>query len=244
MKLTDNAIKRLPAPESGNRITYDADVKGFGIRVTAAGARAFILNYRNRVGRERRYTIGAFPDWTAPAARAEAKRLKLEIRVNGADPVGGLQAARSEPTVADMVERYIEEHLEKKRPKSQANDLSIINQWILSNGLRHSKVAELTFADVDALHRKITKAGTPIRANRAIALLSKMLALAIKWRWRLDNPCRGVEEESGAQAQPLPNRRRARAPHGRACRPRGSTGRECHPPLALHRSSPRRDIGG
>ena len=190
--LTDSAIKRLSPPAKGSRIFYDDTVKGFGCRVTTAGARAFVLNYRTNAGRERRYTIGAFPDWQTTAARAEAKRLKLEIRVNGADPVGGLQAARGEPTVADMVERYIEEHLPKKRPGSQAEDLGLIKQWILS--LRHLGVAAVKIEDVDNLHRKITRSGTPYRANRVLALLSKMFALAsTRWRWRADNPCRGVE---------------------------------------------------
>ena len=60
-KLTDKIVKGLRAPKSGNRITYDGDekgcVKGFGVRVTAAESRAFVLNYRTRVGRERRYTM-------------------------------------------------------------------------------------------------------------------------------------------------------------------------------------------
>ena len=42
-RLTDAIVKRLPAPAKGNTITYDADVKGFGARVTAAGNRAFVL---------------------------------------------------------------------------------------------------------------------------------------------------------------------------------------------------------
>ena len=197
MKLTDSIIKNLPAPATGNRITYDSEVTGFGARVTAAGARAFILNYRTNSGRERRYTIGAFPTWKTAAAREEAKRLKQEIRTNGADPVGGLESERAAPTVADLCARYIEEHLPKKRPGSQAEDRSLINQWILG-GLRHAKVAEVTFTDVDALHRKISRAATPIRANRAVALLSKMMALAIKWGWRTDNPCRGIERNQEA----------------------------------------------
>jgi hypothetical protein len=44
-KLTDKAVKTLAAPPKGNRITYDTDVSGFGVRVTAAGARSFVLNY-------------------------------------------------------------------------------------------------------------------------------------------------------------------------------------------------------
>ena len=38
-KLTDAVVKTLSTPAAGNRITYDGDVKVFGIRVTAAGAR-------------------------------------------------------------------------------------------------------------------------------------------------------------------------------------------------------------
>jgi hypothetical protein len=48
MRLTDKIVKALPVPERGNKITYDDEPKGFGCRVTAAGARAFILNYRRK----------------------------------------------------------------------------------------------------------------------------------------------------------------------------------------------------
>jgi Arm DNA-binding domain len=62
--LTDAIVKKLQPPAKGNRIYYDSDVAGFGIRVTAAEARAFVLNYRTRgTGRERRITIGGFPNW-------------------------------------------------------------------------------------------------------------------------------------------------------------------------------------
>ncbi len=43
--LTDAIIKKLPLPETGNKIYYD-DPPGFGCRITAAGAKAFLLNYR------------------------------------------------------------------------------------------------------------------------------------------------------------------------------------------------------
>ena len=90
MRLTDIASKRLPAPARGNKITYDDAVKGFGFRITAGDARAFVLNYRRKLdGRERRVTIGSYPDWSTAAAREEAKRLKREID-GGADPVGEL----------------------------------------------------------------------------------------------------------------------------------------------------------
>lgn len=83
-KLSEETVKRLAIPDTGNRVTYFAGAmiqgakapRGFGVRVTAAGARAFILNYRLR-GREHRFTIGAYPDWSALKAVREARNLRL-----------------------------------------------------------------------------------------------------------------------------------------------------------------------
>jgi Arm DNA-binding domain len=46
-QLTDKLVKELPPPPSGNRITYDSAARGLGVRVTAAGARSWIFNYRS-----------------------------------------------------------------------------------------------------------------------------------------------------------------------------------------------------
>jgi hypothetical protein len=104
-KLTDNMVKALSVPETGNKIHYDSEVKGFGCRVTAGGARSFILNYRTRGGRERRFTIGQFPEWKVGAARQEAASWKRRIE-NGDDPLAEIELARSAPTVADLCARY------------------------------------------------------------------------------------------------------------------------------------------
>src|SRR6476646_9324693 len=90
-KLSDAFVKALPAPATGNKIYYDTAVTGFGVRVTAAGARSFVLNYRTRGTRERRYTIGSFPEWRTGAAREQAIKLKKRID-NGEDPMAELHA--------------------------------------------------------------------------------------------------------------------------------------------------------
>jgi integrase len=91
-----------------------------------------------------------------------------------------------------MCERFREEHLPKKRPSTQRLYGDIIDQMILPK-LRHLKVVEVTFADIDGLHRKITKGGAPYYANRALAVLSKMFNFAIRWGWRTDSPAKGIE---------------------------------------------------
>lgn len=92
-------MKALPAPERGNVIEYDTETTGFGIRVTAAAARSFVVNYRRKVdGRERGLTISSFPDWSVTAAREQAKRLKRDVDA-GSDPVGENRAEREAPTL-------------------------------------------------------------------------------------------------------------------------------------------------
>jgi integrase len=58
------------------------------------------------------------------------------------------------------------------------------------------KVADVDFASIDALHRKVTKVGGPYAANRTVAIVSKMFSLAIRWNMRPDNPAnpaKGIE---------------------------------------------------
>ena len=125
-RLIDRVVKSLTAPERGNKITYDTETKGFGCRVTASGSRAFVFNYRVRAtGQERRFTIGAYPDWSEARARREAEDLKRRVD-RGEDPMGSLHRQRGEQTVNDLCDRYIEEHLPRKRPSSQRDDKAMI----------------------------------------------------------------------------------------------------------------------
>src|SRR5262249_35845677 len=115
MKLTNREIAKLPIPATGNKITYDRELRGFGIRIKTRRNRSFVLKYRRKDdGRERRYTIGEFPTWEVGPAREEAKRLRRSIDAGG-DPVGERKETRSAPTVADLCARFEEEHLPRKR---------------------------------------------------------------------------------------------------------------------------------
>jgi integrase len=191
MHLTDATIKRLRAPAKGNRITYD-DVPGFGCRVTAAGTRSFILNYTTQGGRERRYTIGQFPDWSTTTARAKARQLRRLID-EGGDPLADIESERKAASVADLIKRFEAEHFPRLRTSSQADYRRMIENHIRPHFGRHTKVADVRFEDVDRLHRRITAAGHLHRANRVVAVLSRMFALAIRWRMRSDNPVKGIE---------------------------------------------------
>jgi integrase len=196
--LTDAIVKRLPTPETGSKITYDdGEPKGFGCRTTAAGAKSFIFNYRTKSGRERRVTIGSAANWRTTAAREEAKRLRRFVD-QGGDPLGDLEGLRAAPTVSDLIARFKLEHLPRRR-LSTAGDYGRMLDNHIGPALQHLKVADVAFTDIDALHRKITNTGSPYAANRCVAVLSKMFSLAVRWRMRSDNPCKGVEKNQEAK---------------------------------------------
>ncbi len=191
-RITDRMVRDTLPPPSGNRRIYDTDIKGFGVRVTAAGARSFILNYRSQ-GRERRYTIGSYPDWTVQAARKEASELKRSID-KGEDPLEERQVSRAAPTMVDLFERYQSDHLPHKAPRAAADDASMWRKLILPY-FGQRKVADVTHADCDRLHREVS-ADRPVRANRVMEVLRKAMNLAIRWGWRTDNPAQGVHRNN------------------------------------------------
>jgi integrase len=194
VQLSDRIVKQLDTPARGNRITYDDTVKGFGCRVTAAGARAFILNYRRKPdGRERRFTIGQYPTWSTAAAREEAKRLKRNIDA-GSDPIGELEQGRAAPTVRDLAERFLADYVPRKRPATQRDYRRQVAVNIVPE-IGDLKVAAVMFADIDRLHRAMSKRA-PTQANRTVAALSRMFSLAVRWGMRADNPCRGIERNT------------------------------------------------
>jgi integrase len=189
-RLTDQVVRQLPPPLKGNRIAYDSDVPGFGLRVTAAGARSWILNYRRRAdGVERRYTIGSWPSWPVAAAREEAKRLRRAVD-GGGDPVGEAQAMRDAPTVANLAERFLAEHVARRRPSTQLAYRIVLRKYILP-ALGRKKVAAVEFENVERLHATVSRQ-LPIQGNRVLAVTAAMFALAVKWRLRPDNPAKGV----------------------------------------------------
>jgi len=188
--ITEKMLRKLETPTRGSRILYDRELRGFGVRITAGGAVAFVLNYRIH-GRERRFTIGRRPEMTAEMAREEAVRLRQRIR-EGGDPLTEKEHARGVPTVADLAQDYLRRHAEPfKAALSLRDDRRILNAIVLPR-LGRFQVSGVTRADVEKLHREL--AGTPVQANRTLSLLSKMFNLAIRWEWTRDNPARGIEK--------------------------------------------------
>lgn len=97
--LTERFVKAAEPEPARNIIVRDDEVIGFGVRVTTAGAKSFVLSY-TIAGRERRITIGSWPDWSVSAAREKACEFKRRID-NGYDPLAEREEVRAAPTIRD-----------------------------------------------------------------------------------------------------------------------------------------------
>jgi integrase len=133
--------------------------------------------------------------WRTTDARDKAKDLRRAVE-DGGDPLGDIEDERAAPTMLDLIARFRTEHLPKKRPGTASAYEYLLRLHVEPHFGQHSKVADVRFEDVDALHRKITKSGSTYAANRVAALLSKMFALAIKWHMRETNPAKGIERNT------------------------------------------------
>jgi integrase len=198
-RLIKTTVEALPIPETGQTIYWDRDLTGFGLRISDRGTRTYFVQKRLPDGRQVKTKIGRHGGaTTAEQARSRAKRLLGAIDA-GNDPAAERRATRKAererrgaPTVAQLLDRYMAEHAERrKRQRSIETDRSLINRH-LKPEIGSRKVADITLDDVEELHGEISE-DTPIAANRAVALLSKAMTLAIKWGMRADNPCRGIE---------------------------------------------------
>jgi integrase len=116
--IDDKLVRELAAPEKGNVLYYDPELKGFAVRVTAAGSKAFVLVYHFG-GVERRDTIGEVPAWKAKAARTVAESWRRDIRLE-IDPRG--EPEPDKPEDATFVARA-KQYLVDPRKKRQKTPL-------------------------------------------------------------------------------------------------------------------------
>src|SRR5438270_1625868 len=98
-RLNEKVLAALPVPPKNDTLHFFKGtvsgipiVRGFAVRVTKAGVKSFVLDYRAGA-RQRRLTIGRWPDSSVASAVREARELRQRVD-RGDDPLAARQAAR------------------------------------------------------------------------------------------------------------------------------------------------------
>src|SRR3954451_10329094 len=104
---TDRTLKSLRVdPGKKDRLLFDSDCPGLGVRVTARGTRSFICQWTDPATRQkRREPLGVWGSITIEQARAAA-RARLGQVAKGIDPAAERQQ-RKEEADAERVERAL-----------------------------------------------------------------------------------------------------------------------------------------
>lgn len=106
VRLTKTVIDSAPLPERGQTFLRDADLKGFGLRLTANGARTFIVEKRIK-GKVQRMTLGRYGELTVQQARLKAQMFLGQIAM-GQNPIQDKQRVRLEAiTLKEAVEDFL-----------------------------------------------------------------------------------------------------------------------------------------
>jgi len=171
-RFTAESVEALPV-DGKDRLYFDAIVSGFGVRVTAAGKKIFIVQ-RRLSGKATRVTLGYYPEMSVAAARDEARR-KLVAMGAGIDPRTRSAEIESPPEVSftEAVDKWLSEHVRLKLKPLTVRDYEKIAEE-LKDRFEGRPLASIVKDDARRLHAD--KASTPRRANYYLAVLGTILS--------------------------------------------------------------------
>ncbi len=220
-KLTKRVVEALPTPRAGFKDHFDAELRGFHVRVFASGRRSYRLKYSVH-GRQRVATIGEHgSSWTAEQARDQAESFR-KIADRRRDPIeeraeaerAEAEARRRAITVRELVDRWLIEGRAAnpaKRESSWATDARKLRRHMVPL-LGDIHIQNLTKGDIESAQAKIAAGATKLdektgfrgraivrggrgAARSAVMSLSACLAWAVDQEIITANPALRVKKE-------------------------------------------------
>jgi integrase len=213
-KITKRLVETAAPDAVNDAFRWDSELRGFGLKVTPAGVKVYVLQYHvgtGRNARRRRLVIGRHGSpWTPETARMEAKRFAGEI-AKGLDPLERREQERNTITVAELCDLYLAEGVSHKKATTLRSDRARIEHHIKPL-LGKRRLDQVMRADVERVLTDVKAGKTAVEpdeekrqvgsvprggagaAAQCVTLLGTLFAFAVRRGLRPDNPAHGVEK--------------------------------------------------
>jgi len=181
MRLTDITIKSMKSPTKGAVIYWDDQLPGFGVRVSQAGAKSFVLTH----GRTRtRETIGRAGIVDLKDARAEARRRLAEYTL-------GKNKLRSVAWKVAVAE-YLAEMKQELRPRTHRDYTLLLNRHFRFG---ETKLPDLRPHDISAKLDKLIH--VPTEKRHAFVVLRTFINWAYRKHYIEESPLARMRPPKG-----------------------------------------------
>jgi len=193
-ELKKQTVEAVTPPSEGYVTITDTKLSGFGLRVTAAGVRSYIVQGRAN-GRSRRVTIGRHGVLTAEEARRRARKVLGDMSA-GIDPVAEKKRKKAEATtLRELAEGYCENKRRRKdgKPLAERTKADIMGHLRRSFSAWADKpVSSITDDQVRRWYN--AKADhSQAQANQALRILAALLKHAVALGYVSTNAAQGVQ---------------------------------------------------
>ncbi|WP_293942546.1 site-specific integrase [Sphingomonas sp.] len=203
-KVTKRAVDAI-RPGSKDEFLWDEDLSGFGLKVTPAGRKVYLFQYRlgGRGAPTRRVTIGVHGNpWTPAGARDEAERLLVLVK-QGKDPAAEKEERRRMATdlafdgyVTKFLTEYGKPHW---RSGTYTNAESALRRFV-TPALKKKALPLIRRSDISAMFDALPSASVALPRN-VFALVRKLFAWAVE-RGDIDrSPLEGFRGPPGAPSR-------------------------------------------
>ncbi|WP_026090768.1 site-specific integrase [Sandarakinorhabdus sp. AAP62] len=180
-KLTKKLVEGT-APIARDQFLWDEALKGFGLKVSPAGRRTYVFQYRvgGREARSRRFTIGVHGEpWTVEQARTEGRRLATMVD-RGEDPLLE-ERRRRQDAVSLEIEAYVDaftnRYLKIHWPSSWRDGAAVLKLHFVP-GWKGYALSQVKRRDIALIMDRL--ADRPGAARLTFATLRRMFKWAVE----------------------------------------------------------------
>jgi integrase len=198
-------------PKQADDYLWDQALKGFGVKVTPAGSKVYLVQYRlgGRSGRTRRVTIGKHGPLTPDQARREAKHILGQV-ANHHDVAEERRQAHKSISISQLCDLYLTEGCATKKESTLVRDRSRIERHIKPL-LGRKSVKLVSQVDIGRFMQDVAagKSARDVRtgfrgraivaggkgaARECVTLLGSIFTFAVNRGLREDNPARKIKK--------------------------------------------------